>query len=100
MSGPYILTLQHRPNPDIGGKGYWQTPVTPNGVTMQVDNLADARSSFESWLGANGLGSGNMGRHCGEIRTQNGQLVGRFSYNGRFWNPEGHEVHIHEGAAQ
>jgi hypothetical protein len=37
-----------------------------------------------------------MTRRSGRVARKNGQLVGRFSYNGRFWNPEGKEVIISE----
>lgn len=87
----FILNLSHAPNPDIDG-GYWQEPIAPRKATFVVSNLRDARSTFEAWRDADGFGGGNMARHCGEIRRKNGQLVGRFSYNGRFWNPEGKEV--------
>lgn len=91
----FVLRLEHCPNPDIhDSNGYWQPPVTERKVTVEVSNLLDARGTFESWRDANGLGGGNMARHCGEIRRKNGQLVGRFSFNGRFWNPEGREVFL------
>ena len=95
MSETLILILEHGPNPDIKAMGgYWQEPVTPKKVTMEITNLADARSSFESWRDSNDLGAGNLTKRCGVVRRKNGQLVGRFSYNGRFWNPEGKEVSI------
>ena len=89
-----VLLLEHAPNPDIYG-GYWQKPVTPRVVTMDFDNLRDARTSFESWRDANGLGGGNMTDRSGRVtRKDTGEFVGRFSYNGRFWNPQGNEVVI------
>jgi hypothetical protein len=93
-----ILTLEYAKNPDIDDErgGYWQEPVTPKKTTLEVTNLRDARSSFESWRDVNGLGGGNMTRRSGRVARKNGQLGGRFSYNGRFWNPEGKEVIISE----
>jgi hypothetical protein len=97
VSEVYILTLEHAKNPDIDERGgYWQQPVTPKKVTLEVTNLGDARSSFESWRDANGLGGGNMTQRSGRVTRKSGQLVGRCSYNGRFWNLEGKEVIISE----
>jgi hypothetical protein len=96
-SETFTLTLQHAPNPDIGDRdGYWQPTVNKPReiVTMVVTNLRDARTSFEAWRDANGIGGGNMTKRSGRLTRKNGRLVGRFSYNGRFWNPEGKEVHI------
>ncbi len=88
-----ILTLEHAPNPDINDErgGYWQEPSAPPKVTVEVTNLLDAQSTFEAWRDANGLGGGNMTRNSGAVRID-GHLVGRFSYNGRFWNPKAKEV--------
>jgi hypothetical protein len=65
----YILTLEHAKNPDIDDErsGYWQEPVTPKKVTMEIRNLRDARSSFKSWRDANGLGGGNMTQRSGRV---------------------------------
>lgn len=87
-----ILRLEHTPNPDIHG-GYWEAPIDPKKDTREVATLAEARRHFREWIERNGLGGGNMTKRSGEV-TEGGKLIGRFSYNGRFWLPDGTEGKI------
>ncbi len=84
------LNLNHAANIDICG-GYWQEPTDPKRQTAEVTNIKEARKTFNAWQNRNGLGSGNMTRKTGELHDGK-TLVGRFSYNGRFWLPDGTEL--------
>lgn len=84
------LILQHASNPDIHG-GYWDSPVDPKRMTKQVETLTEARHEFNAWVDRNRLGGGNLTRQAGHLfdgRT----LLGRFSFNGRFWGTDGKEI--------
>lgn len=81
------LLLEHGRNGDLPF-GYWTPPQDPPRTTATVKTIAAARKAFTAWRDRNGLGGGNMTMKTGELR--NGKtLIGRFSYNGRLWSPDG-----------
>lgn len=86
------LRLEHTPNPDIRG-GYWEAPIDEPREIVEVPSLADARRRFRDWIERNGLGGGNMTKNSGQVHDGE-TLVGRFSYNGRYWLPNGEEGRI------
>ena len=88
------LTLEHAPNPDISGGGYWQPCSAPLRKIVDVSDLHVAVMMFKAWRDLNGLGGGNMTRDCGTVKD-NGKPIARISYNGRVWTPfpYGHAHH-------
>lgn len=84
------LILQHGSNIDVRG-GYWETPVDPKLTAQTVTTIAEGRAAFVAWRERNHLGGGNMTKRSGELWQDAKTLLGRFSYNGRFWNPDGTE---------
>lgn len=87
------LTLQHTANPDIGG-GYWEPPVDRKLTYVTVDTLQGAREAFIAWRLRNSLGCGNLPVRSGQLRDDDGTVIGRFSYNGRFWGPDDKEIPV------
>lgn len=81
------LLLEHCKNPDIDDsqrRGYWSPPISPRKMRVEVADLAEAQQKFNDWIKRNGLGAGNLTRHCGDV--MDGKiLVGQFSYNGKLW---------------
>lgn len=87
-----FLLLEHGPNRDITtGAGYWQSPAT-TGVLRRtpVDSLEDASRKFRHWIEYEGLGAGNLTRQAGTV-VRGDRVLGRISYNGRIWLPDGTE---------
>ncbi len=83
------LSLEHASNPDI--PGYWEDPVDPKQLTVEVSSFEEARQHFVAWRDRNHLGGGNMTRRSGQLHDGN-RLLGHFSYNARFWAPDGSEL--------
>lgn len=92
MKSPFTICLHHVQNCDLmhgqgNGSGYW-SPAKDRQVSAETgETLQELRAKFEAWRDRNGIGAGNMGRHCGEVRDCTGKIVARFSYNGRCWQP-------------
>ncbi len=85
------LKLEHVKNVDLmhgqgNGTGYWEPPIDPNKMVVEVTTLAEASKALCAWRERNGLGSGNIGGKCGEV-LDGEKLVARISYNGRAWEP-------------
>ena len=85
------LIMQHAPNPDIRG-GYWQDTDAPKNQMVEVATVKNAIKIFRDWIEINGFGSGNLTRKSGEVWADKKTLVGRISYNGRFWDKDGKEI--------
>lgn len=90
------LTLNHCGNPDASparrrGGYYAGPPECPAVQDIEVRDLHHAREEFIHWRDSNELGSGNLALGAGNVTGDDGQLVGHFSYNGRFWLPDGSE---------
>lgn len=90
------LKLQHCKNVDLmygqgNGTGYWDAPVDPRHMLVDVADLADAQRKFISWRDRNHLGGGNMTRNCGDV-MEGRKIVARISYNGRVWDANGKEI--------
>ena len=76
------VTVRHAPNPDIVG-GYWQHPVDSRKARqVPVDDIEDASYVCRRYIDRNELGGGNW---TGGDVFNNGEYIGRISYNGRFW---------------
>jgi hypothetical protein len=84
--GNMKIRLQHIANPDIAG-GYWDTPKDLKRQDIECIALEGCARVMRGWVEYNGLGSGNMAAHCGEV-TQNGRVIAVVSYNGRVWTPD------------
>ena len=53
------LKLHHCPNPDIAG-GYYEPPVDPAEMTIEVNSVADASREYRVWAERNNLRNGNI----------------------------------------
>jgi len=51
---------------------------------VRPHSFKEAQAIFEMWRDDNELGGGNMHRDAGKL-TFDKIVLGRFSYNGRFW---------------
>jgi len=81
----YELYLEHGPNPDIIGAGYWDEPIEDEQeLEIICDTLTEARQAMVAWRNRNHLGGGNLVR---ADLYEGVKPVGRFSYNGRLWTP-------------
>lgn len=80
------LKLHHCPNPDIPG-GYYEPPVDPAEMTVEVNSVADASREYRLWIERNGLGSSNCAVSSGRLLTVEGQrdAYAFVSYNGNVW---------------
>ena len=92
----YTIVLEHMPYSGFNRSldGYWEPPVSPQHMTVDVDTLAEAKRVWLSWIDMNALGSGNIPVDSGRITQADGMVVGRMSYNGRCWDDNGHEIVI------
>ena len=76
------VTVRHAPNPDIVD-GYWQHPVdSRKAKRIVVNGTNDAIRACRQYISRNELGCGNW---TGGDVFNNGEYIGRISYNGRFW---------------
>lgn len=75
------VTLKHSPNPDIAG-GYWDG-YAESGRARKVDvaSVEEASKVCRAYIEHNDLGGGNW--TGGDVR-ENGKVIGKISYNGRF----------------
>jgi hypothetical protein len=81
------LTVAHCKNPDIGG-GYWDDPAESGKArVIEVQTIEGACLAFREYIGLNRLGGGNIPRNAGKVR-ENGKLIGRVAYNGRFFRAD------------
>ena len=81
----YVMTLEHCPNPDIGG--YYQYPVDKKPIKAIGSSYKEMRDKFYDWRDRNDLGSGNMGWIVVSFVGKDKLIkpIARFSYNGRLW---------------
>lgn len=64
--------------------------VTFGGRTYPVASLNDASRKWNAFRDAASAGVSDLGNGV-VVRNQHGTIVGRISYNGRIWNPDGSE---------
>ena len=76
----YKMTLEHEPNPDIGG--YWSEIVDTKPIKVKGLTIVELRDELYKWQDRNNLGGGNVPTVWVYL---NNNKVGYFSYNGRFW---------------
>lgn len=80
MKAKYSVVLSAHGNPDHYESPYAQ--VAPNGVAHAA-SIDECRQIVREYIDKHDLGAGNWSGgdvyHCGE-------MVGRISYNGRFWD--------------
>jgi len=82
----FTMRLECFGNPDHGQYAPLADPEVAFGET-----LIEMRKKFEAYRDDNWLGGGNFGR----IWVYKGpNKMGRFSYNGRFWDEEDKEIII------
>jgi hypothetical protein len=55
---------------------------------IPVASLEEASACFAAHRDSEGFGASDMLLGCGDVR-EGGLLVGRISYNGRIWSPDG-----------
>tara|TARA_Y100000361_G_C10931134_1_gene223951 strand:- start:66 stop:350 length:285 start_codon:yes stop_codon:yes gene_type:complete len=89
----YSMTLEHYKNPDIGG--YWEDPTDKKPIHIKENSLYRMKRIFRNWIESNGLGSGNVPYII--VKDEYGCDVGKFSYNGRFWECNEERVEISIG---
>ena len=64
--------------------------VTMGNKKFEVDSLEDAAKKWTGYRDRTGAGMSEIGNGL-EIHDEAGQVLGRVSYNGRIWNPDGTE---------
>ena len=81
----YVMTLEHCPNPDIGG--YYQYPVDKKPIKAIGSIYKEMRDKFCDWIHRNDLGSGNVPWTVVSVIGKDKLIkpVARFSANGRLW---------------
>lgn len=88
--GKFAVRLQSRGNPDHGQdpeRDVWGVPD----VEAHVEDLREARALCEAFIAYFDLGGGNW--TGGQVvRVADGLVLGKFSYNGRFWSVNGKEM--------
>jgi hypothetical protein len=60
---------------------------------VPVSDSQQASAVFAAFRDSERFGASDMGRNCGVVTDDQGNLVARISYNGRVWTPEGSLVH-------
>lgn len=79
------VTLKHSPNPDIPG-GYWGGYAESGRARkIEVASVDEASKVCRAYIEHNGLGGGNW---TGGTVTEGKRVIGKISYNGRFWPTE------------
>ena len=81
----YVMTLEHCPNPDIGG--YYQYPVDKKPIKVVGGSYKEMRDKFYDWRDRNDLGAGNIPWIIVSVIDTDNLIkpVARFSANGRLW---------------
>src|SRR5438067_12932016 len=88
--GVFTVKLSSVGNPDFRQDPDRPLPGCPS-VLAHVETLIEARDLCQHYIAYYELGGGNW--NGGEVvRTSDGLVVGRFSYNGRLWDSNGREV--------
>lgn len=65
-------------------------------IDIPVSSLLEASKCFAAHRDGFGFGASAMRTGCGDVR-QGRALIGRISYNGRIWTPDGKPVDGLEG---
>lgn len=87
------LTLHHVKNVDLmygqgNGSGYWGYPRESGKASKKdVATLGEARTTLQSWITRNELGSGNLPTDCGNVEVD-GRVVAHICFNGRITTPD------------
>lgn len=79
------------PNPDYD-KADHRGSVRIKAFRRTVDSFKDASRAVRHFIETNDLGSGNF--TGGKIYGDDGQVIGRVSYNGRAWDNDGNEINF------
>ena len=79
----YTVTLKSAGNPDHGQ--FLNSGILSPTIQKHCSSIDECRQAVREYTAEYELGTGNW--IGGEVR-QNGQVVGRISYNGRFWTAE------------
>ena len=87
----YSMTLEHYKNIDLEN-GYWEDPTDKKPIHIKENSLYRMKRIFRDWIESNGLGSGNVPYII--VKDEFGCNVGKFSYNGRFWECNENYVEI------
>lgn len=87
--GPFFVTLSAAPNYDFGPGGHEATIRIP-ARKQKAASLADASKAVQLFIRQHELGGGNW--TGGLITDAAGNEIGRVSYNGRVWGPNGEEL--------
>jgi hypothetical protein len=74
--------------PTVGGYIYLAAVGCPT-LRVPIVTADQAVAALERYRDENGLGSSDFKRSCGNIRSHDGTLVARVSYNGRVWDLNG-----------
>ena len=94
------LKLHHCPNPDIAG-GYYETPVDPAAMTIEVNSVADASREYRKWIERNGLGGGNLPAQSGNLHADgSNKPFACVSYNGNVWSMSENMPKIYDAKTQ
>ena len=64
--------------------------VTFGNKKFEVDSLEDAAKKWNGYRDRTGAGCSEIGNGV-DVHDESGKLLGRVSYNGRIWNPDGTE---------
>lgn len=65
-------------------------------IDLPVSSLEEASKCFAAHRDGFGFGASAMRKGCGDVR-QGRALIGRISYNGRIWTPDGKPLDGIEG---
>lgn len=81
------LTLEAVPNVDFS----YDPQEKHKKITLkkvEAQSVEDAQKKFQSFINKNDLGGGNLTKKSGQLE-QNGVVIGRISYNNRYWPSDG-----------
>ncbi len=93
---PYALWLATCGNPDMGQNPYGPHWGSQPDQFLFLPSLEAAGPAARAFIEDNGLGGGNW--HGGHVFDVSGRLVGRVSYNGRYW-PEAEKAKYEDAVA-
>ena len=86
----YVLCLSACGNPDFGQNPYSSLGIPS--IKVNINTLKEGRKIVNDYIHKYNLGGGNYNN--GHVYTESGKYVGRFSYNGRFWDINDNPVKI------
>lgn len=89
----YLLKVHFITNPDIK-QGWWHPELIHcTQFTAVCSSLLDAWIILYTIMEKQVIGAGNL--HIANVFKQ-GEFIGRFSYNGRFWDIDDNEIKYKE----